>query len=264
MISEQSVQQLAEQLFTCFESGSAIAPLTEAYPTLTIEEAYAIQRVLLTHHLAKGRRVVGRKIGATSKEVQRWVGVDQPDYGVLFDAFTFEDRASLSRSTQRMISPRVEAELGFVLKKDIKGPGVTSMQLLACIDAVFPVFEIVDSRIRDWKIKIADTIADNSSSWGIVLGKQAITPFGVDLSTVGMVLEQDGEIIRTGVGAAVLGHPLTSAVWLVNTLGAYDETLHAGDLLLTGSLAALAEATPGRFRARFSDGLGAVEFVLTE
>jgi 2-keto-4-pentenoate hydratase len=237
MISEQIVQELAEQLFTCFESGSAIAPLTEAYPTLTIEEAYAIQRVLLTHHLAQGRRVVGRKIGATSKEVQRWVGVDQPDYGVLFDAFTFEDRASISRSTQRMISPRVEAELGFVLKKDIKGPGVTSMQLLACIDAVFPV---------------------------IVLGKQAITPFGVDLSTVGMVLEQDGDVIRTGVGAAVLGHPLTSALWLVNTLGAYDETLHAGDLLLTGSLAALAEATPGRFRARFSDGLGAVEFVLKE
>jgi len=141
---------------------------------------------------------------------------------------------------------------------------VTSMQLLACIDAVFPVFEILDSRIRDWRIKIADTIADNSSSWGIVLGKQAITPLGVDLSTVGMVLEQDGEVIRTGVGAAVLGHPLTSAVWLVNTLGAYDETLHAGDLLLTGSLAALAEATPGRFRARFSDGLGAVEFVLNE
>lgn len=95
MISEQSVQDLAEQLFTCFESGSAIAPLTEAYPTLTREEAYAIQRVLLTHHLAKGRRVVGRKIGATSKEVQRWVGVDQPDYGVLFDAFTFEDKASI-------------------------------------------------------------------------------------------------------------------------------------------------------------------------
>src|SRR5437763_1077030 len=92
MISEQIVQELAEQLFTCFESGSAIAPITEAYPTLTIEEAYAIQRVLLTHHLAKGRRVVGRKIGATSKEVQRWVGVDQPDYGVLFDAFTFEER----------------------------------------------------------------------------------------------------------------------------------------------------------------------------
>jgi 2-oxopent-4-enoate hydratase len=264
MISEQIVQQLAMQLFTCFEDGSAIAPITETYPALTIADAYAIQRVLLTHHLAQGRRVVGRKIGATSKEVQRLVGVDQPDYGVLFDAFTFENGVSLSRSAQRMVSPRIEAELGFVLKKDIKGPGVTSMQLLACIDTIFPVFEIVDSRIRDWKIKIVDTIADNSSSWGIVLGKQAIAPFGVDLSTVGMVLEQDGEIIRTGVGAAVLGHPLTSAIWLVNTLGAYDETLHAGDLLLTGSLAALADATPGRFRARFSDGLGAVEFVLNE
>src|SRR5260370_15721039 len=213
MISEQVIQELAEQLFTCFESGSAIAPLTEAYPTLTIEEDYAIQRALLTHHLAQGRRVVGRKIGATSKELQRWVGADQPDYGVLFDAFTFEARVSISRSAQRMISPRVEAELGFVLKKDIKGPGVPSMRLLACIEAVFPVFEIVDSRIRDWKIKIADTIADNSSSWGIVLGKQAITPVGVDLSTVGMVLEQDGEVIRTGVGAAVLLTPLPSALW---------------------------------------------------
>jgi 2-keto-4-pentenoate hydratase len=127
--------------------------------------------------------VVGRKIGATSKEVQRWAGVDQPDYGVLFDAFTFEDGTSISRSAERMISPRIEAELGFVLKKDVKGPGVTSMHLLACIEAIIPVFEIVDSRIRDWKIKIADTIADNSSSWGIVLGNQAVSPFGIDLST---------------------------------------------------------------------------------
>ncbi len=264
MVSEQIVQELAERLFASFESGSAIAPFTETYPELSIEEAYQIQQVLLVHHLKKGRRVVGRKIGATSKEVQRWAGVDQPDYGVLLDAFTFEHGAVLSHSFQRMISPRIEAELGFVLNKDVKGPGVTSMQLLACIEAIFPVFEIVDSRIRDWKIKIADTIADNSSSWGIVLGNQAVSPFGIDLSTVGMVLEQDGEIIRTGVGAAVLGHPLKSAVWLVNTLGRYDETLHAGELLLTGSLAALAEATPGRYRTRFSDGLGHVEFVLTE
>jgi 2-oxopent-4-enoate hydratase len=263
MISEQIVQELAERLFTSFETGNAIDPLTESYPALSIEDAYGIQRALLTHHLAKGRRVVGRKIGATSKEVQRWAGVDQPDYGVLLDAFTFEDGTSISRSAERMISPRIEAELGFVLKKDVKGPGVTSMQLLACIETVFPVFEIVDSRIRDWKIKIADTIADNSSSWGIVLGNQAVSPSGIDLSTVGMVLEQDGEIIRTGVGAAVLGHPLKSAVWLVNTLGQYDETLRAGDLLLTGSLSAVADAIPGRYRARFSDGLGRVEFVLT-
>jgi 2-oxopent-4-enoate hydratase len=264
MIDERTIQDLSKQLFESFESGYPIAPLTETYPALTVEDAYAVQRVLLSHHFARRRKVIGRKIGATSKEVQRLVGVDQPDYGVLLDAFTFENGVVLSRSKQRMISPRVEAELGFVLKKDIQGPGVTSMQLLSCIDSIFPVFEIVDSRIRDWKIKIADTVADNSSSWGIVLGKQAIAPFGIDLSCVGMVLEQDGEIIRTGVGAAVLGHPLTSAVWLVNTLGAYDETLHAGDLLLTGSLAALAEASPGRFRARFSDGLGHIEFVLTE
>ncbi len=264
MVSEEIVQELAERLFTSFESGSAIAPLTEAYPELSIEEAYRIQQALLVHHLKKGRRVVGRKIGATSKDVQRWAGVDQPDYGVLFDTFTFEDKVVLSHRAQRLISPRIEAELGFVLNRDVKGPGVTSMQLLACIEAVFPVFEIVDSRIRDWKIKIADTIADNSSSWGIVLAHQASSPLGIDLSTVGMVLEQDGEIIRTGVGAAVLGHPLTSAVWLVNTLGKYDETLRAGDLLLTGSLSAVADATPGRYRARFSDGLGHVEFVLTE
>jgi 2-oxopent-4-enoate/cis-2-oxohex-4-enoate hydratase len=264
MIAENTLQNIAKQLYESFESGYPITPLTETYASMTVGEAYAIQRLLLSRHFASGRKAIGRKIGATSKEVQRLVGVDQPDYGVLLDAFTFETGVILSRSERRMISPRVEAELGFVLKKDVKGPGVTSMQLLSCIDSIFPVFEIVDSRIRDWKIKIADTIADNSSSWGIVLGKQAIAPFGIDLSSVGMVLEQDGKIIRTGVGAAVLGHPLTSAVWLVNTLGAYDETLHAGDLLLTGSLATLAEASPGRFRARFSDGLGHIEFVLTE
>jgi 2-keto-4-pentenoate hydratase len=142
----------ASRLFTSFETGNAIDPLTGSYPVLSLEDAYEIQRALLTHHLAQGRRVVGRKIGATSKEVQRWAGVDQPDYGVLLDAFTFEDGTSISRSAERMISPRIEAELGFVLKKDVKGPGVTSMLLLAGIEAIFPVFEIVDSRIRDWKI----------------------------------------------------------------------------------------------------------------
>lgn len=264
MVAAQSIQSLAEQLFVAFENGTTIDSPSETYPDMTIEDAYNVQRALIVHHQAKGRKIVGKKVGLTNKDVQRASGVYEPDYGALFDAFTLENGTVLSHRGQRLIVPRIEVELGFVLKKDIKGPGVTSMQLLGCIEAVFPVFEIIDSRIHNRQRHIVNTIADNSSSWGVIPGNQAVSPLGIDLSTVGMVIEQDGEIVRTGVGAAVLGHPLKSAAWLVNKLGTYDETLHAGDLLLTGSLSTFIDAVPGTFRARFSDGIGYVEFTMTE
>lgn len=256
------VKELGESLYECFEGGKDRAPLTDDHPDMTMDDAYMVQEVLVERHVAGGKKIVGRKIGLTSKAVQRQVGVDQPDYGVLFDTHVFENGAALSRKEERMILPRVEAELGFILDRDLAGPGLTAARVLASTRAVFPSFEIVDSRIRDWEIKIADTIADNSSSWGIVLGDRLVSPLGTDLSIVGMVLERDGEVLSTSAGAAVLGHPALGIAWLGNKLSEYGVSLREGEYVMSGSFTAVVDAEPGKYRARF--GIGTVELEITD
>lgn len=261
---DETVKALAKALYDCFERGEARDPLTDDHPNMSPEEAYQVQRSLVGMHLAAGRRIAGRKIGLTSAELQRWAGIDQPDYGVLFDTHVFENRAVLSRRAHHMVIPRIEAELGFVLDRDLSGPGLTSSRVLASTRAVFPAFEVVDSRILNWKIKLADTIADNSSSWGVVLGDRLSSPLGHDLSAVGMVLERDGEVLRTGAGAAVLRHPSVGIAWLGNKLSEYGETLRAGEYVLSGSFTVVVDAEPGWYRARFGDGIGTVELEITD
>lgn len=263
-LPKEAVRELGESLYECFEHGTGRSPLTDEHPDMTIDDAYRVQEVLVERHLEGGKSLVGRKIGLTSKAVQQQVGIDQPDYGVLFDTHVFENRAVLSRKEDRMILPRIEAELGFILDRDLSGPGLTAPQVLAATRAVFPSFEIVDSRIRDWQIKIADTIADNSSSWGIVLGDRLASPLGLDLSTVGMALERDGEVLGAGAGAAVLGHPASGIAWLGNKLAEYGVSLQAGEYVMSGSFIAVIDATPGSYRARFGDGVGTVELQITE
>jgi 2-oxopent-4-enoate hydratase len=263
VLQDEVATELGRTLYECFQRGEAREPLTDDHPNMTPEEAYQVQQALVRMHLAGGRKIVGRKIGLTSAELQRQVGIDQPDYGALFDTHVFENGAVLSREKERMILPRIEAELGFILDRDLIGPGLTAAQVLASTRAVFPAFEIVDSRLRDWKIKLADTIADNSSCWGIVLGDRLVSPLSVDLSTVGMVLERETDVLRTGAGAAVLGHPALGVAWLGNKLAEYGERLRAGEYVLSGSFTAVAEANPGRYRARFGDGVGTVELEIT-
>lgn len=263
-LEKKDVEELGGSLYECFESGEDREPLTDDHPDMTMDDAYRVQEALVGHHLNGGKKLVGRKIGLTSKAVQQQVGVDQPDYGVLFDTHVFENKAVLSRGKERMILPRVEAELGFILDRDLSGPGLTAAQILASCRAVFPSFEIVDSRVRDWKIQIADTIADNSSSWGLVLGDRLVSPLGGDLSTVGMVLERDGEVMGTGAGAAVLGHPAFAVAWLGNKLAEYGVSLREGEYVMSGSFTAVVNAEPGRYRARFGEGVGTVELEITE
>lgn len=258
-LEKEAVKELGDSLYKCFESGKGRAPLTDDHPQMTMDDAYRVQEVLVERHLEGGKKLVGRKIGLTSKAVQRQVGIDQPDYGVLFDTHVFENGATLSREKERMILPRVEAELGFILDRDLSGPGLTATQVLASSRAVFPSFEVVDSRVKDWKIKISDTIADNSSSWGIVLGDRLVDPLGMDLSTVGLVLERDGEALGTGAGAAVLGHPALAVAWLGNKLAEYGVSLREGEYVMSGSFTAVIDAEPGRYRASFGDGVGTVE-----
>lgn len=262
-MDRETTARLGAALFGHFQAGTAQAALTDTFPDMTVEDAYRVQEATVEHHLGAGRRIVGRKIGLTSKALQQQVGIDQPDFGVLFDSHVFENGARFSMSGRRMIYPRLEAELGFILSRDLSGPGLTAATVLAATHAVFPSFEIVDSRIRDWKIRLADTIADNSSSWELVLGDRLLDPRGLDLSTVGMVLEQDGEVRLTGAGAAVYDHPARAVAWLGNKLAEFGVPLKAGDYILSGSFTSVLDLTPGHYRARFSDGLGSVDLTIT-
>lgn len=256
--------RLARELFEAFESAEAIAPLTEGHPEMDAQTAYQIQRELLRlHQKEAGRRIAARKVGLTSKPIQAQMNVDQPDYGVIFEEFVFENGATLQRDSKHMIQAKLEAELAFILEREVRGPRVSTIEVLASTRAVLPVFEVIDSRIADWKIKLADTIADNASGWGLVLGEVLTSPSGMDLETVGLVIERDGDVVATGAGAAVLENPARAVAWLANTLADYGESLPAGEPILSGSFTAAVDALPGRYRARFGEGLGSVEVEVT-
>jgi 2-keto-4-pentenoate hydratase len=183
--------------------------------------------------------------------MQKLLGVDQPDYGHLLDGMVVENGGSISWN--RVLQPRVEAEIAFILKKDLAGPRVTVMDVLQATDYVLPALEIVDSRVADWKIKLQDTIADNASSGLYVLGGKALAVDELNLAQVGMVLYKNGEIMNTGVGAAALGHPAACVAWLANKLSEFDIPLKTGEVILSGALSAAVNAEPGdHFRARFA------------
>ena len=231
-----------------------VAPLTERHPGLTLAQAYAVQQRMLTRRLQDGECVVGKKIGVTSRAVMNMLGVHQPDFGWLTDAMLVHQGDAIDSST--LIQPKAEGEIAFVLKRDLMGPGVGVAEVLAATDFVMPCFEIVDSRIRDWKIGIADTVADNASCGVFVLGDRAVSPLDIDLRHCGMVLEKNGEIVATGAGAAALGSPLNAMVWLANTMGALGIGLKAGEVVLSGALAAMFPARQGdHFRVSIG-GLG--------
>jgi 2-oxopent-4-enoate/cis-2-oxohex-4-enoate hydratase len=239
------IAELGDELFAALRARRVLEPLTTRIPDITIEDAYAISLHLLERRKADGERVVGKKIGVTSKPVQDMLGVHQPDFGFLTDRMHVADGANVSIAGGGLIQPRAEGEIAFVLKKDLRGPGVTMEQVLDATDYVSPCFEIVDSRIRDWKIRIQDTVADNASCGVFVLGAARIAPRAIDLAAVQMVIHKNGAQVATGVGAAVQGHPATAVAWLANTLGAFGIPFLAGEMILSGSLAPLLPVVPG-------------------
>ena len=265
-LSGAEVAELGGRLFAAFSDGRAVAPLTEERPDLTLDDAYRIQAAVIDRHRAQGRRVAGRKIGLTSPAIQEQVGVDQPDYGVVFDSHVFESGARLSLAGMKMIAPRLEGELAFVLKRNLRGPGVTRAEVVDASLSILPIFEVIDSRIADWKIRIADTVADNASGFGTVLGSLSSwsSSSDLDLARVTLALERDGVELHSGTGAAVLGHPAEAVAWLANTLATYDEELPAAQVILSGSFTAAVEALPGHYVARFGGGLGAVEVTIED
>ncbi len=252
------VARYAEELHRALRGRYTVAPLTEREPTITIEDAYHISRGLLARRLAEGEVLAGKKIGVTSLAVQRMLDVHQPDFGYLTDRMRHENGAELPIG-RALIQPRAEGEIAFLLRRDLRGPGVTPADVLQATESVMPCFEIVDSRIRSFQIRIQDTVADNASSGLFVLGREARPPAGFDFFSCGMVVEKNGAIISTGAGAAALGSPLVCVAWLANTLGAFGVPLLAGEVVLSGSLVPLEPVKPGdRMRVTIG-GLGSAD-----
>lgn len=220
-----------------------IAPLTSRTDGLSIQDAYTVQRHMLSHRIAAGVRVVGKKIGATSEAVQRAVGVAQPDFGLLLADCAYESGDDISFDL--LIQPRAEGEIAFFLERPLRGPGITPEAVLQATAFVSPCIEIVDSRIEDWRIKIIDTIADNASCGVFILGRDRIRPGAVDLDKCLMQLSINGQEAARGLGSASLGHPAKAVAWLANTLGEFGETLNPGEPILSGSLGQLVDLQKG-------------------
>ena len=255
-LSEEQVRKTAAMLFDAEQQRQTVRPLSESFPHIEPDEAYRIQLALMELKTAQGAKVVGKKIGLTSQAMQKMLNVDQPDYGHLLDGMMIEDGGHFRAS--ELIQPKIEPEIAFILDHDLKGPGVTPLQVLACTRFVVPALEIIDSRIEGWKIKLCDTIADNASSARVVLGKTPKRVDQVDLKLVGMVLEKNEEVIQTGAGAAVLGHPANAVAWLANAVGKFGVSLRSGEVIMPGALTAASDVCRGDFIRASFDGLGTV------
>ena len=242
-MEQNAILQLGDELFDALSAGKTVSPLTSRGFDITIEDAYHIQQRMLARRIEKGEKVVGKKIGVTSKAVMNMLGVGQPDFGYLLDGMVYNEGESIPTDT--LIQPKAEGEIAFLLNKDLMGPGLTAADILAATEGVMACFEIVDSRIQDWKIKIQDTVADNASCGVFVLGDKLVDPKKVDLSMCGMVLEKNGEIVVTGAGAATMASPVNAMVWLANTLGRLGISLNAGDIVLSGALGAMVPVKAG-------------------
>jgi len=255
-LSDPAVAELAAALYAARSSGVPIEPLTDSYPAMSVRDAYRIQQDLVSALLADGDRIVCYKLGLTSLPMQRMFGVDSPDFAPVLASHVHPDGAAIAAAS--FIRPRVEAEIALVLAEDLAGRDCTALDVARAVSGAASAIEIVDSRIADWRIKLADTIADLASSGAIVLGA-AITPVGgVDLRLAGMVFTRDGEVVATGAGAAALGSPLHAVAWLVRTLDSLGASLRAGQFIMTGALHAAVDIAPGqRYRAEV-DRLGPI------
>ncbi|MBX3680786.1 2-oxopent-4-enoate hydratase [Cognatazoarcus halotolerans] len=249
-----TIERYGDALYQALIERTPIDPLTDREPEITIEDAYRIQLRMIQRRLDAGETIVGKKIGVTSKVVMNMLKVNQPDFGQMTSGMVFNEGEPIR--VDSMIAPRAEAEVAFVLKHDLMGPGVTAADVLRATDCVMPCFEIVDSRIKDWKIKIQDTVADNASCGVLTLGGMRKRPRDLDLALAGMVLEKNGDIISTSTGAAVQGSPVNAVAWLANTLGRLGIGLKAGEVILSGSQSPLVPVVAGDSLSCSVGGLG--------
>jgi len=265
-MSPDQIDAAARDLFEAERTGRQIGLLSRRHPEMTLDDAYAVQAALVTHRRAAGRRVIGWKIGLTSRAMQAALGIATPDSGVLFDDMLFAHGATVPAG--RFIQPRIEAEIAFAMKAPLAGAGVTRDQVLAATDWVAPSLEILDTRILRADPEtgaartIVDTVSDNAANAGLVLGTERHAPDAFDLRRVGAVVKRGGVVEETGLGAGVLDDPVTGILWLVHRLAQYGQGIAAGEVLLSGSFIRPIEAPPGsRFDADFGDfGRVAISF----
>ena len=246
-MNPKQIEKCGDELYEALTEHKTLKPFTERFDDITIEDAYHISLRMVDRRVQAGAKIIGKKIGVTSKAVQNMLNVHQPDFGYLTDDMAFSQGEEIPIS-ERLIQPKAEGEIAFILKKDLIGPGITNADVLAATDYVMPCFEIVDSRIEDWKIKIEDT---------------AVKPSEVDLSTCGMVVEKNGQIISTGAGAAALGSPVNCVTWLANTLGEFGISLKAGEVILSGSLVPLEPVQAGDYMTVSIGGIGSASVRFT-
>ena len=256
MLSSAIRAELAAELAEAERSRVPMSPLTAAHPGIDVVDAYEIQVINIRQRVAEGAVVIGHKVGLSSEAMQKMMDVDEPDYGhLLADMKVFED---VPVNTARYLFPRVEVEVGFILAEDLPGAGCTEDDVLAATAAYAPSIELIDTRIRDWKIALCDTIADNASSAGYVLGRERVSPKDIDITGIDAVLTRNGEVVAEGRSDAVLGNPVTAVAWLARKVDSFGVRLRAGDIVLPGSCTRAIDARPGdEFVADFA-GLGSV------
>jgi 2-keto-4-pentenoate hydratase len=256
MLPAATRDALAADLARAERSRESIPPLTAAYPDIDVVDAYEIQLINIRQRVADGARVVGHKVGLSSLAMQQMMGVDEPDYGHLLDEMQVFEDAPVPAA--KYLYPRVEVEVGFILAADLPGADCTEDDVLEATAAFAPAIELIDTRITDWKIALCDTIADNASSAGFVLGEARVSPADVDITGIEAVLTRNGEVVAKGRSDAVLGNPVTAVAWLARKVESFGVRLKAGDIVLPGSCTRAIDVRPGdNFVAEF-DGLGSV------
>ncbi|GAA2552693.1 2-keto-4-pentenoate hydratase [Neomicrococcus aestuarii] len=240
---QRVIVRFGEELLSAYETKEAIDPLRDQIPNMSLAEAYAIQEYQLHKQQSTGRVLAGRKVGLTSLAMQQQLGVDEPDFGYFFKDMVYGPDAEIA--TEQFISPKVEPEFGFVLKSELRGPNVTREEALEAIEAVYAAIEIIDSRIKNWDIKLVDTVADNASCGAIAVGSTPLDVTPAELADIQASLLINGEVKGSGTGEAVMGDPIAPLVWLANTLGNEGVALGAGQLILPGSFCGAAPVVAG-------------------
>jgi 2-oxopent-4-enoate hydratase len=263
-LSEKVIEDYAKSLVKAEDTQTPIEPITTEYPNLTIEDAYKIQLKVVSEKTKRGEIIVGKKIGLTSKAMQQLGGIFEPDYGFLTDRMIAYEDFPVKRSD--FINPGVEAEIAFVLKKDLEGPGIIVSDVLQATDYVMPCLEIIDGRtIRRPDRRVENSILDNAGVGKVIFGAKKTKLEGIDLRLVGLVFEHNGEIVSTATGAAVYGNPVQAVAWLANKLSEFDVSLKAGEVIISGSLiAAVRGAKDGDVLTATFDRLGSVKLKFTE
>lgn len=259
-----TIELIAKQLFEAEETRVPIPPITDKYPDLTLEDAYKIQLASIEMRKASGQRVVGKKVGLTNVAVQKARGILEPDYGHIMDKHIGRQDVPFKMS-ELMIKPALEAEIAFILKQDLKGPGITSAAVLDAIGGIMPAFEIVERRCFPLSKTIEDSICDNAACGKVVLGNKITTRTDIDFRTIGLLIEKNGVPIDMCCSASVLGSPIESVVWLVNKLATFGSQLYKDEIVITGSIGMMHDVQAGDvFYAHYGDGLGSVKVCFTE